>query len=352
MILFLVFSGLCFGQVELVNNNWPTDPQGLKFFPDSKVSYVSRLTRTDGTGVSGVPYHYTIKQYAGQGFHTHETANGTVLSRPYAAFIPSTALPSGGENGTSDAQGYMVANVEFNNFAGWYTVCVTNAYGERCVNNNTRYFTQQNGYPLYLERYTGGLPPYESSNSVNRPQSQHVDSRHSVSSAPESQNLSYIFEGYTTRWVTHDAHLRLLAMSSQYKTLTAQQNVADLLDLTRASLPDGGIYDNDVAGVAPGNGNTTLDWDTRVYEEHQHGVEADVVVPSGTLRQDIFFAGTTSSGCYLGKYKPTSELIYTGTGLSEQTQIENFWRTQGVAHVSCKPGQALRGGNRPPPFAK
>src|SRR6185369_2326660 len=202
MILFLVFSGLCFGQVELVNNQWPTDPQGLKFFPDSKVSYVSRLTRSDGTGVSGVPYHYTIKQYAGQGNHTHETANGTVLSRPPAVFIPSTGLPSGGENGTSDAQGYMVANVEFNNFAGWYTVCVTNAYGERCVNNNTRYFTQQNGYPLYLERYTGGLPPYNS-NSVNQPQSQHTDSRHSVSSAPESQNLSYIFEGYVTRWVTH-----------------------------------------------------------------------------------------------------------------------------------------------------
>jgi hypothetical protein len=344
-LIFLMFTGISFGQIELVQNNWPTDPQGYNFYPDADVTYESRVTNNAGLGVPGIPYKYTVKQYACQGFHTHECANGTVVSRPGPAFLF-------GETGqVTDANGIARADIEFNGFAGWYTICtelllnpnpVNNPL--KCVNTNTRYSTGYygGGGVHYLERYSGGRLPYDS-NSVNQPQTLHWDSRHVTASGLNNGVIDYSqnADGYTTRWATTETHFRLLNMSAAYKTATTGTGGYDLLDVTRISLPDGGIYDNDVAGVAPGSGNTTLNWDTRVFEEHARGTEIDITMPQGTTKQDLLYAAVTGAQCQLGIYTPT------GTSIGTDAQVKAYWRAAGVVHISCKPGQSLRGPQHP-----
>ncbi len=352
---FLIFCGAAFGQVELVQNNWPTDPQGYKFYPDADVTYASRVFNNAGVGIPSQPYRATVKQYAGLGFHSHETANGCcAITRPPVAFLS-------GETGFTDSNGYMNTSVEFNGYAGWYTFChqVLSTTGailsEKCVNNNTRYSTSTLGYQIWLERYSGGLTP--GANDTNQPQTLHWDRRHVCANQvipgaycpPTTLNS----DGYTNRWVTHDVHLRLLGMSSYYRSLTSEQGIFDLADITRASLPDGGVYDNDVAGVAPGNGlpananTTSADWNTRVFEEHSRGVEADIVVPVGAARQDALFDAITTAGCYIGLFTPEGVKISNAVSQSIQiTETENYWRQQGDLHASCKPGQSLRSGGR------
>ncbi len=341
----------CFGQIELVNNSWPSDPQGYNFYPDASVTYTARITNNNGVGLVGYPYTYTVKQYAGQGGHSHETANGTVLSRPGIAFIPGPGLPDGGETGVTDSQGYLVANIELNGFSGWYTVCATvSQLYTKCVNNNTRYSTAGLGHQVYLERYAGGLPPYDSPGTVNKPQADHDDLRHVLTQPPGGGGNSQITVAYATRWCTAFTHLQLLGASASYKSGTAAAGLPDLADVTRISLPDGGVYDNDIAGIAPGTGNPLLNWDARVFEEHQRGVEADIVVPIGSARQNILFASLTAANCKPGIFKPTSEKISNSSDLAiQKAEEENYWRGQGIMHVTCKAGQSLRGGTHPNP---
>ncbi len=350
----LLFAFLCLGlasafsQVELVDNTWPTDPQGYNFYPDAFVAFQSRIFRTpSGVGIPGIPWKFTVKQYGGQGFHTHETANGTVVTRPNAVFV------SGNGTGVTGADGTATVDLEFNGYAGWYTICtkfgdpndVRIVLAERCVNINTRYTTGGfNGSGrIPLVRYTGGLQPF-ASNEVNQPQTLHWDSRHvSANSSTQpgggpvgSQNV----DGYTTRWVTATAGAQLFAASSLYKDTTYNDGLPDLLDVTRASLPDGGAYDNDVAGVAPGAGGPVLDWDTRVNEEHSRGVEVDITIPSYPSRQTREFEALYFSGCKPGINEPYGARI-------SFNPPDPFWKTQGVVHVSCSNGLAtgLKGGH-------
>src|SRR6185369_2945972 len=97
LLLTFVFAGAAFAQVELMSNQWSTDPQGYKFYPDSDITFTSRITNTTtGLGRPGLPFKAKIKQYAGWGFHTHETAHGTFIGRHDPVFL-------GGETGVTDA---------------------------------------------------------------------------------------------------------------------------------------------------------------------------------------------------------------------------------------------------------
>lgn len=337
-----------FCQVELVSNPWPTDPQGYKFYPDADVTYSSRAFRNDGTGIPGIPFKYTVKQYGGQGYHTHETAVVTVVTRHPPTFLASAT-------GVTNANGIAETSLELNGYAGWYTVCaqfgdptdIRKVLGERCVNNNTRYTTRSPTFgaaEVPLVRYPGGLQE-TFQQDVNMPQTMHVDSRHVSVSAPGLPGGSKVGvtqnqDGYTTRWVTPLAGAQLFTASSTYKSLTANDNNADLLDVTRASLPDGGVYDNDVTGVVPGAGGQILDWDTRVFEEHARGVEMDITIPYPQSRVNRMFEALYSAGCKPGINTPEGVRI-------PANPPDSYWGTQGAVHVTCSGGllgTGLRGG--------
>ncbi len=331
-----------FPGVELMSNPYPTDPQGYNFFPDADVTYASRAFRNDGSPIPGIPYHYSIKQYAGWGYHTHEVEHGTFISRHDPTFLS-------GQEGVTDANGFANANVELNGYAGGYTICakftdpnnVLVVLGERCVNNITRYYTGFGTGKQFLERYSGGLAPFDGS-SVNQPQSIHGDARHK-SAATASNNQCGLGGGpvictdeYATRWVTHLTHLALLGASSRYKQNATIIGYPDMLDVTRASLPDGGVYDNDKYSIAPGNGNAILDWDTRVFEEHARGNEADIAI-STTPLQSTQFEALYFANCKPGINEPTG-------GRISYNPPDPYWKTQGVVHVTCGgfPGGGLK----------
>lgn len=339
-LLTVAVTSACFAQIELVNNQWPTDTQGYNFYPDTDVTYQSRAFNNAGVGIPGIPFQHTIKQYAGQGYHTHETINGTVLSRPAPAFLS-------GETGVTDSNGIARAVVEFNGYAGWYTTCViftdpnTYARTKLCVNNNTRYTTGGvNGSArVPLVRYSGGLQPYDGPNQVNQSQQLHFDARHlcCTNFNPAQPNADY-----ATHWVTETAQLQLLGASSKYKTDTTTDGATDLLDITRISLPDGGVYDNDVAGIAPGTGGPSLNWDTRVFEEHARGIEADITVTNTATRQTREFEALYFANCRPGISDPYGARI-------AYNPPDPFWKTQGVIHVTCSSGllgTGLRGRGR------
>lgn len=323
-MLRLLAVSLCpaalFCQVELVNNAWPNDPQGFKFYPDAAVTYESHVFRNDGSGIAGLPFQTTIRQYASQGYHTHE---GSTVTRNLPVFLPPYRA-----TGTTDANGIARSDVQLNGYAGWYTVCtkitspsnILFVLSEKCVNNNTRYTVSLGRTPLV--RYSGGLQPYDGASQVNQPQNYHLDPRHLCCSAQQD---------YSTHWVDPIVELQLLGASSKYKSDTAADGFTDLLDVTRISLPDGGIYDNDVAGVAPGSGNFVLNWDTRVFEEHARGVEADIALAGTQLQVTREFTALYFSSCKPGIFDPYGNLI-------TYNPPDPYWKTQGVVHVTCSAG--------------
>src|SRR5712675_2974898 len=133
VLLSFTFVSTAMAQIEIMNNPYPVDPQGYKFYPDSDVTFASRVTNAQGQGMPGVPYKATIKQYAGWGYHTHETEHGTFISRHDPVFFTA-------QTGLSDANGYLNTDIELNGYAGAYTFChiltdptFTQNFSSKCV---------------------------------------------------------------------------------------------------------------------------------------------------------------------------------------------------------------------------
>jgi len=363
--LLSLISATCFAQVELIQNNYPTDPQGRPYFPDSDVTYVSRAKNNAGVGIPGRPFQYRFKQYAGLGFHTHETSAGCcTITRPDPVWIPGTGQTTDSSKrltGVTDASGYANAVLELNGYSGGYTICIdfldpqtpAIVVNTSCVNHVTRYSTGYagGGGVQYLQRYAGGLNP--GANDTNQAQSLHWDRRHVCANvacvAGGTESAQQNSDGYTNRWGTYDMNTLLMSASIKYKQDTLVAGYSDLLDVTRISLPDGGVYDNDVQTVAPGLGlpatlnSSNADWNTRVYEEHARGVEADIIVAS-TQNQAREFAALYFYNCKPGINQPNGPPI---TQLDSNGKPDPYWAAQGVIHVSCiEPNYNYKGGIR------
>jgi len=340
LVLFLWFAcSICSAQIELMQNNYPTNPGGNPF-PDAEMKLYACLTGS-AAGVNNVPIFLDWHQYHGWGTHIHEIGG---VERYQPLVLGGVVQLTG--NGGNPA-GCVNWDVMLNGIAGGYTFTASSpGFPTKGINYITRYYVV-NGVrtPQYFIPYTGGCwqddpscPGQNENLAINKPYDLHKDTRHLTVYGPWH---SYID---SSRYVSPDVNQNFRNMSSDYKALTGQQLAGqyDLLDITRISLPDGGIYDNDVNGIAPGPDQSIGDWNARLNEEHARGVEADIYVPSGTLRQDIAFASITSAGCYLGLYPPN------GTDpIGTKTQTENYWRSKFIMHVSCRPGHAIpSGGHR------
>ncbi len=319
-----------------MQNNYPTNPSGIPY-PDAEQNLFACLTGS-AAGVNNVPIFLDWHQYHGWGTHTHEVGG---VER-YQPVIVGSVIQLTGSGG--NPAGCVSWDVLFNGIAGGYTFTASSpGFPTRGINYITRQYVV-NGIrtPQYFIPYTGGCwsddptcPGQNSNLAINKPYDLHQDTRH--------LRVYGSWHSYTdvSRYVSPDVNQNFRNMSSNYKQLTGEQLAGqyDLLDITRISLPDGGVYDNDVNGIAPGPGQSIGDWNTRVFEEHSRGVEADVFVPSGTLRQNLAFDSISLAGCYIGLYTPD------GSPIGDATQTKDYWRQKFIMHVSCRPGRSLKGGS-------
>ncbi len=333
LFLTLIYSTLSFSQgIELMSNNYPTNPSSNPF-PDGTVHLYSCLTGS-AAGVNGVPITLSWHNYVGWGTHTHEADN--FVARPDPVVTGSLIQLTGFDG---NAPGCVAWDVIFNGFAGGYTFeAKSPGFPVKGINYITRYHEfSVLRTPTYFTPYTGGCwsddPVCTGSNlAVNKSYDLHPDVRH--------LRIHGQWHSYTdvSRYVATSAKSNFVNMSLAYKQDTQQQlgGMFDLLDITRISLPDGGIYDNDINGIAPGPDQSIGDWNTRAFEEHARGVEADIYVPSGTTRQNIAFASITANNCYVGIFAPN------GTPLGDRVAAEAYWRQKFIMHVTCRAGVALR----------
>jgi len=315
LLLFLICVTCSFAQIELMQNSYPTNPSGV-IFPDGTVDLIACLTGS-ATGVNNVPIILDYHQYLGWGGHVHEI-NGP--HRPEPVILGSKLQLSGN---SGNPPGCVSWQVQFVGYAGGYTFTASSpGFPVRGINYITRQYVV-NGLrtPQYFVPYVGLAD--------NQTYDLHIDTLHLPASS---------------RFISPDVASNVHNLSTYYKALTLNQTgFIEVLDITRISLPDGGIYDNDINGFAPGPDQSFGAWNTRAFEEHARGNEIDMVVPIGNIKQDLAFASITTAGCYLGKFTPNGAPIFNpNSSFSPETQYELYWRARDIMHVSCKSGRSLK----------
>lgn len=250
-----------------------------------------------------VPFILTMKVDAASGWHGHGA--GTT-DRP----LPWNMFPAIGLTG---ADGCVHMPVKFPGHAGWYTLMFQSpGLLPRGVNNYTQYYD--------IDRQTGNemlLTPYYYVEDVNKPYSFHTDTRHSDTGEG----------GSTARWVRAYLRDRIRSASVDYKLRSSSQaNHPDLLDITRCSLPHGGIADNEYPNAAPSPGSI-FNWVTRAGEEHATGAECDIVNPGPVSMANAVLAIQSVQQSYgqLGTHDPDGNKL---------TDIYNYWLGKDIWHVT------------------
>ncbi len=310
-VLPLALLALCsFAQPP--SNPYPNDPSGQLFYPNDQFSGVYCAYVTLNNGVTypspGVVVNFDSYVTRFSGWHSHDSGS---LRRPQ--MIPLSPLTgTTGYNGCTPPVTW-----QFPGFAGWYTfeaVPTNTAFHTKGINNYAKYYTESNGA-------FSNLVPYPDNQQINVPQSYHIDYDHG--------------SGGFSRYVTLPVATRLTSASVAYNLNAADLKVQPIggnrLDITRCSIPDGGIADNDKGGLSPSdNGNPYLpaEWQTRISEEHGVGTECDVVNPS-TIDNDHYVLAMQVlqlNACIVGVYDPDGNRLTTPL---------TYWINQSVVHVTC-----------------
>ena len=307
LLLFLLLVPL-FAQ----DSRFPNDPQGYNFLPADMVVETYCTYILDASGIAHnipfVPYLMEIKTYPTSGWHGHGVGSTT---RP----LPYNLVPLVGSTGPT---GCVNIPLKFPGQAGWYTLTVVSPnLPMKGVNFYTKFYEQ--------DRMTHApllLVPYNYVEDANQPFDLHPDPRH----------ISW-------RYVRQYIKPRILSASYAYRLTTGSNTPeVDLLDITRCSLPDGGIADNEYPGTAPSPA-VAFEWVTRTAEEHATGAECDITNPQGhSITHAVLALQTIQQSLgVVGAYDPDGHRL---------TDAINFWLGKDVWHVTWGSSPILR--SRPP----
>jgi hypothetical protein len=255
-----------------------------------------------------VPVTFTTYTTDKSGFHTHEGIGS--LPRPQAVFLGPTST-------ATSATGCITIMVQLPGIAGWYTFTGTSpGLNTKGINFYAKYYTLR-----HATNTNANLEPYPDNSAINVPQSLRVDARH--------------FSGGFSRFIDENTFENFIGMSTTYRVLTSSRlGVIDRMDISRCSLPDGGIADNDLPQFAPGV-TVGFEWQARAFEEHARGTECDVLNPQTTSMANsvLAIAAMQANACTVGRFSPT------GDSLADPT---NYWLGQDKFHVTCALGKSLR----------
>lgn len=300
------------------NNAWPNDPQGYYFAPDAQIStQVCAWVIVNGNVYVPVPNTpVTLSTYTTQfsGWHSHEVSPS---GRPQAIILGSPSAYTG-------SNGCYTWQVEFPGIAGWYTfqahfspvpfdgLIVYQA--DKGINNYVKYSdTVGPGH--------GDLVPYPDNPTINMPQSLYVDVGHDSASRFLQPFVEQAVVGASTAYVSDSA---------------IELGVTDRIDVYRASLPDGGLADNESYSYGAAN------WEARAWEEHARGSELDVVNPSyGTYNSaktnfvDVALVDLQKqANCIVGSREPGTD--------SKMSDPFGYWVGQYYIHIVCAPAPLIR----------
>jgi hypothetical protein len=159
---------------------------------------------------------------------------------------------------------------------------------------------------------------------VNASESNHIDDRHKSGGFSRYLGRSYIVPFQT--------------LSSNYRTYSNLDGQIDRADISRCSLPYGGISDNDGPAFAP-NPATGGNWAARVMETHEGGDACDIGNPvfglpvSSILGFDLIKAAH-DGGCVVGADTPDG-LNIENAGLNPTR--EGWWLQRDKIHFKCDP---------------
>ncbi len=318
-LFFLLASVLCFGQ-QLhqpfgpdgpsdgirPNNNYPWGPSYVPW-DQIKMQYCLHDKNT-GKPISNAPYNLSASTTRTSGYHTHETE---FTARPGPVFLDPTFGVTG-----ADGCG-QVFQVQLDGFSGWNTFCaetISHA-GDTCINNflwNGRPATP--GSPLIVT-----FQPYPTNTLVNKPESFHIDDRHK--------------SGGFSRYLARQYNDTFYSLSLNYRSYAIAYGITDTAEISRCSLPYGGVADNDGPAFSP-NPAFGGNWATRITENHAEGNACDVVnpgyqAPSGYQQLGVFMiAAAHDALCLEGKYSPD------GQSLEDPVA---YWLTKDKVHFVCAP---------------
>jgi hypothetical protein len=296
-------------------------PQGKDYYPweGSTAKYCAYYEIFDGAMFQYYPAEgivLTPSVYAkdGSGFHAHPDNS----PRP----VPTVVFSSTGGNVT-DTLGCVSFTWATFDFSGWYSIVVTPP-------PNTPFKTYATKHHVWYHDLTlNGSPvplvPYDDAAAlaINQTFQQHYDGRHSGNSSIDNSRYGEAMSAQLAFEISQDFKVAMIGIPS----LGAQ-----VLDLIRGSLPEGGNADNERTSQAYGP-YIFNEWFARKGEKHDSGVEWDFANPLGLdgnpIRPFVFENIVEMVGCRLGK------VDQSGVPLSNPNGPTGFWATQGVEHVVC-----------------
>jgi hypothetical protein len=302
-------------------NYFPTDKVPIRYCAWHTVN--GRIVPTPG--ISPVPI--TGQVQSGSGFHSH--TGGT---RPLPALVAA--------GGPTDSNGCSTSTFQMPGYSGWYTFVGTPAspYPVAGVNTYGVYYQRDpQKRPLYLIPYLD-----ISSDTMDPSDSIFPDWRHGDTSGllkfPET------WGGNQTAYAIYARYMNIptsRAFQESAYRFAAGGYLAGYpkLELIRASLPHGGIADNEVDSA---NHNGSPEFVSRIGEQHLTGNEFDIInplinqPPNPPPGQGDYFvvalAYLTSFNCILGRDDPGTG-IFLGSANDELT----YWHAQTVVHFTCSP---------------
>jgi hypothetical protein len=324
-----------FSYLRTGRHYFPTDKAGVKhcLYKITKIG-TSNMTQIQ-PAPAGIAVTVTALPQAGSGFHSHQGGG-----RPNPKLL--STVPAGN---ITDATGCVTDIYQLPGYSGWYTFTGTaSGYPPDGVNS---YLSQYELAPKTSLLVTRGQPqyfvPWLDLANVAMTTDLHIDNRHTDYAGREEVAFSYPQTGqtYGTFYATY----------SRYGTIEftrdlefcvrhfAYNNAWGLeLDIIRASLPHGGVADNQMASGS--SSYTSAEWLPDLEEEHLYGVEFDIanpiIIAAGNVTAWLAAANAMASyGCHTGLFDPHGNFI--GLGGNPQSAANQYWQNQTVIHVACEP---------------
>ncbi len=300
------------------NNNYPWGPSYVPW-DQPRMQYCIRELAS-GKPIPYAPYNLSAYTVRTSGFHTHETE---FTARPGPHFIDPTF-------GWTNADGCsQVFQVDLDRIAGWVGFCAESVGGKAkyCVNN----FLWNGRANAPGSHFIAKFQPYPINTLVNKPGNLHNDDRH--------------LSGGFSRYLGANYIPAFVDLSNRYRSATVGYalsdnggQLADRADISRCSLPYGGLSDNDGPNFAP-NPAFGGNWVTRPDEEHVEGEACDIVNPSYQNSQYpqlgiLLLQAAHQSTCIEGAYSPSG--IHLNDPDSGTNQVD-YWLAQDKIHIVCGP---------------
>lgn len=295
-------------------------------------------------GVALVPFVLFGSTTTASGWHAHE-ASLNQRDRPQGQFVggaqsyqsPASATSTGTVAYFTGPDGCYQFTVQYPGIAGWYTWEAH--FPPVTTNGVTRVFPAA-GVNVYARYYGTAMDP-----RIAPTGQQYLQPEDSDPYIRSTQQLSDRGHNGNSRNVEPKIIDNIEAATYHYFADSyAQLGIGDRVNIARASLPDGGLADNELffstAGSNPAYNLGIEDWTADNFEEHAHGTEIDIGHSAFETAQGsevngydlLMLQDFTEQFCNVGQYLPGQ--AGTGTAVSFGEAVK-FWLQAPYMHLVC-----------------